>query len=380
MGRFIKEQPTLDFEGRRNQRDIVFCYSQEPVADCHQTSFMEVHARHCVLIMKTPLYFSNGAEHYSPPWFSVAPMMKWTDNQYRTLACLILRKTWLYPEMLADETTVYQSGNLFVVEAMCIIAANTNVPVSMQNWTCDEKYLQFQVDDLPYSCPTCRGDNYKSINLNNAVPELWKRRDVADGDLIATLRAGAGLPVDDEIFSISPFSEDENSAPLVDYQHKLSLKFSPTCLVDKYPQKSKECGKDSGEEKGLAGQNGHPDALSGGYIAGDVKNDELQAYGELNNFSSPVGSLTEGICSFNEAGIKYHKFIDEVTENMDKRTVQRNDSKPQHLDGDDVGIQKSMPKISKGPNDKKNSMSFLGSSFFPFSNLYESFFKTMVSP
>ena len=69
MGRFIKEQPTLDLEGRRNQRDIVFCYSQEPVADCHQTSFMEVHARHCVLIMKTPLYFSNGAEHYSPPWF-----------------------------------------------------------------------------------------------------------------------------------------------------------------------------------------------------------------------------------------------------------------------------------------------------------------------
>ncbi|KAH0730891.1 hypothetical protein KY285_001805 [Solanum tuberosum] len=53
-----------------------------------------------------------GAEHYSPPWFSVAPMMKWTDNHYRTLAHLISRKTWLYPEMLADETIVYQCGNL----------------------------------------------------------------------------------------------------------------------------------------------------------------------------------------------------------------------------------------------------------------------------
>ncbi|KAK4738229.1 hypothetical protein R3W88_001926 [Solanum pinnatisectum] len=215
----------------------------------------------------------------------------------------------------------------------------------------DEKYLQFQVDDLPYSCPTCRGYSYKSINLKNAVQELWKRRDVADRDLIASLRAGAGLPVDDDVFSISPFSEDENSAPLVKNQHKQSLKFSLKGLVDKSPQKSKGCGKDSGKEKGLAGQNeGHPGAPSGGYSAGDVKNDELQAYGELNSFSSPVGSLTEGICSFNEAGVIKHKFIDEVTGNMGKRTVQRNGSKPQHLDGDDVGIQTSMPKTSKGPN------------------------------
>ncbi|XP_015062920.1 histone-lysine N-methyltransferase 2D-like isoform X2 [Solanum pennellii] len=159
----------------------------------------------------------------------------------------------------------------------------------------DEKYLQFQVDDLPYSCPTCRGYSYKSINLSNAVQELWKRRDVADRDLIASLRAGAGLPVDDEIFSISPFSEDENNAPLVKNKHKQSLKLSLKGIVDKSPQMSKEYGKDSCKEKGLAGQNeGHPDAPSGGCSTGDVKNDELQAYGEVNSFSSPVGSLTEG--------------------------------------------------------------------------------------
>ncbi|KAM3265328.1 tRNA-dihydrouridine(20/20a) synthase isoform X1 [Capsicum annuum] len=139
-----------------------------------------------------------GAEHYPPPWFSVAPMMEWTNNHYRTLARLISKKAWLYTEMLAAETIVYQTGNLdrflaygpeqhpivlqiggnnlenlakatqlatpygydeinfncgcpsprvvghgcfgvclmldpkFVAEAMCVIAANTNVPVSVK--------------------------------------------------------------------------------------------------------------------------------------------------------------------------------------------------------------------------------------------------------
>ncbi|KAJ8573574.1 hypothetical protein K7X08_010085 [Anisodus acutangulus] len=139
-----------------------------------------------------------GAERYPPPWFSVAPMMEWTDNHYRTLARLISKKAWLYTEMLAAETIVYQTGNLdrflaygpeqhpivlqiggnnlenlakatqlatpygydeinfncgcpsprvaghgcfgvrlmldpkFVAEAMCVIAANTNVPVSVK--------------------------------------------------------------------------------------------------------------------------------------------------------------------------------------------------------------------------------------------------------
>ncbi|KAK4738231.1 hypothetical protein R3W88_001928 [Solanum pinnatisectum] len=215
----------------------------------------------------------------------------------------------------------------------------------------DEKYLQFQVDgNLPYSCPKCRGYSYQSINPENAVQELWRRRDLADRDLIASLRAGAGLPVEDEMFSISPFSDDEDTPPVVKNEHKKSLKFSCKGLVDKSPQKSKEYGKTSRKEKGLTGQNeGHPDAPSGGYSAGDVKNDELQAYGELDSFSSPAGSLTEGICSFNMAGVIKHKFIDEVTGNTGKRTVQRKGSKPQRLDGDDVGIQTSMPKTSKEP-------------------------------
>ncbi|MED6204004.1 hypothetical protein PIB30_005009 [Stylosanthes scabra] len=49
---------------------------------------------------------------YLPPWFSVAPMMDWTDHHYRTLARLISKHSWLYTEMLAAETIVYQKGNL----------------------------------------------------------------------------------------------------------------------------------------------------------------------------------------------------------------------------------------------------------------------------
>nr|KJB62089.1 hypothetical protein B456_009G400700 [Gossypium raimondii] len=52
-----------------------------------------------------------GDSHYLPPLFSVAPMMEWTDNHYRTLARLISKHAWLYTEMLAAETIVYQQGN-----------------------------------------------------------------------------------------------------------------------------------------------------------------------------------------------------------------------------------------------------------------------------
>ncbi|XP_020532900.1 tRNA-dihydrouridine(20/20a) synthase isoform X2 [Jatropha curcas] len=53
-----------------------------------------------------------GAGRYLPPLFSVAPMMDWTDNHYRTLVRLISKHSWLYTEMLAAETIVYQQGNL----------------------------------------------------------------------------------------------------------------------------------------------------------------------------------------------------------------------------------------------------------------------------
>lgn len=49
---------------------------------------------------------------YLPPWFSVAPMMDYTDNHYRTLARLISKHAWLFTEMVVAETIVHQQDNL----------------------------------------------------------------------------------------------------------------------------------------------------------------------------------------------------------------------------------------------------------------------------
>lgn len=84
------------------------------------------------------------ATRYSPPWFrcyirfsdleiifwicqlallsfncfalisSIAPMMDLTDNHYRTLARIISKHAWLYSEMIAAETIVFQKGNLVI--------------------------------------------------------------------------------------------------------------------------------------------------------------------------------------------------------------------------------------------------------------------------
>ncbi|XP_074335297.1 uncharacterized protein LOC141672574 isoform X3 [Apium graveolens] len=52
------------------------------------------------------------AQQYLPSLFSVAPMMEWTNNHFRTLARLISKHAWLYTEMIAAETIIYQSGDL----------------------------------------------------------------------------------------------------------------------------------------------------------------------------------------------------------------------------------------------------------------------------
>lgn len=43
---------------------------------------------------------------------SVAPMMEWTDNHFRTLARIISKHAWLYTEMVVAETIVHQQDNL----------------------------------------------------------------------------------------------------------------------------------------------------------------------------------------------------------------------------------------------------------------------------
>ncbi|RWR77741.1 PHD finger family protein isoform 2 [Cinnamomum micranthum f. kanehirae] len=117
----------------------------------------------------------------------------------------------------------------------------------------DEKYLQFQADgNLYYKCAACRGECYKVRDVDDAVQELWKRRDKADHDLIASLRVAAGLPSQDDLFSIYPYSDDEENGPVVlksDYGR--SLKFSVKGLVEKTPKNIKEYGKKSAKSKSM---------------------------------------------------------------------------------------------------------------------------------
>ncbi|KAI5067354.1 hypothetical protein GOP47_0017882 [Adiantum capillus-veneris] len=74
----------------------------------------------------------------------------------------------------------------------------------------DEKYYEFQLDNnLHYTCAACRGDCYKVKGTNDAVEELWRRRDAADRDLILENQAAAGLPSKDENMKLCP-SDDED--------------------------------------------------------------------------------------------------------------------------------------------------------------------------
>ncbi|XP_057511206.1 uncharacterized protein LOC130793510 isoform X2 [Actinidia eriantha] len=218
----------------------------------------------------------------------------------------------------------------------------------------DEKYLQFQVDgNLQYKCATCRGECYQVRDLEDAVQELWRRIDEADHDLIASLRAAAGLPTQEEIFSISPYSDDEESGPVIlKNEYGRSLKFSLKGLVDKSPKKTKEYGKKYSNKKSVK----KVYQPSFGCSRGDDKNDDMQSQRSGEHFTSPVaGSLSEGICSINQAGVFKHKFIDEVTvgnENVKSRVVQIKNSKPHDLgvgDGTAKDASKSKTTNTKGP-------------------------------
>ncbi|KAH7675378.1 Histone-lysine N-methyltransferase protein [Dioscorea alata] len=111
----------------------------------------------------------------------------------------------------------------------------------------DEKYQQFQTDgNLQYKCAACRGDCYQVRDIDDAVQELWRRKDQTDSDLIASLRAAAGLPSQEEIFSISPFSDDEETGSIgLKKDSGRALKFSVKGLTDYSTKSLKDYGKNS---------------------------------------------------------------------------------------------------------------------------------------
>ncbi|XP_015936940.1 uncharacterized protein LOC107462791 [Arachis duranensis] len=216
----------------------------------------------------------------------------------------------------------------------------------------DEKYQQFQVDgNLQYQCPTCRGECYQIKNHKDAVQELWRRRDVADRNLIASLRAAAGLPTQEEIFCISPYSDDEDSGLLkLKSESGHSLKFYMKNLSGDSTKKMKDYGK-----KHSSGKNARKKDLETFIDKIDAQcnleghsglkslhgfDDDIQSHeNELPNvYSSPAAgsmSQTEGSCPVNQPVILRHKSVDEASiydEERRPRVVRIKSSKAHTLD------------------------------------------------
>ncbi|KAL8542260.1 hypothetical protein ACS0TY_003213 [Phlomoides rotata] len=225
----------------------------------------------------------------------------------------------------------------------------------------DAKYMQFQVDgNLQYVCPTCRGECPQIRNLEEAVQELWRRRDEADKDLIASMRAAAGLPTQEEIFDISPFSDDEDSGPpLVKNEHARSLKFSLKGLDDKSSRKSKEKGKKSSNKKSGKKKGNGTSSISiadadgrSGKNAGIHKNKETLFSGEPDgDFSPHAGSLTESAQAVNEATISKQKHVGEASAtNITKtRTIKIKSNTHGLTNREEIGSNSGVPRTAQGP-------------------------------
>lgn len=206
-------------------------------------------------------------------------------------------------------------------------------------------------------------------NLEEAVQELWRRRDEADKDLIASLRAAAGLPTQEEIFDISPFSDDEESGPVsVKNEYGRSLKFSLKGLGNKSPRKSKEYGKKSSNKKYGKKRGNETSLISGvdtrsldgyadgpsGQNTGNNKNDEMQLSNEpVSTFSPVAGSLMEEAGAVNEAAASKHKYIDEISAtNVTKasRTIRIKNNKSHGVASrEEIGSNSGVPKTTQGP-------------------------------
>ncbi|XVF73625.1 hypothetical protein PTKIN_Ptkin12aG0217100 [Pterospermum kingtungense] len=208
----------------------------------------------------------------------------------------------------------------------------------------DEKYMQFQVDgNLQYKCATCRGECYQVTDLEDAVQELWKRRDRADRDLIASLRAAAGLPTQEEIFSISPYSDDEETGPVtLKNEFGRSLKFSLKGIADKSPKKNKEYAKKSSSKKYSNKKAYQASLISKGQPQLSFEeNHDIQSQGDSlgkDRINEDISSPVAGICSTNQPGFLKHKLVDEVMvsdEDRTPRVLKIKSNKPYDLDSAD---------------------------------------------
>lgn len=181
-------------------------------------------------------------------------------------------------------------------------------------------------------------------DLQDAVQELWKKKDVVDKELIANLRAVAGLPTEEEILSIFPFSDEEENGPVSGRSLKLSIKG----LVEKSPKKSKEYGKNSLSKK-HATKKGHHTKFESQQESEVHQNiiferrrpsgARIDNVGFQINEQSDVHSSVAGICSTHEPKIVKHKRVDDVMvtdEEKPSRIVRIKCSKPHDSDSEDT--------------------------------------------
>ncbi|XP_066348903.1 uncharacterized protein [Miscanthus floridulus] len=135
------------------------------------------------------------AGKHLPPLFSVAPMMDWTDNHYRTLARLISRHAWLYTEMVVAETIVHQKDNLDRFLAF----PEEQHPIVLQIGGSN-------LENLAKATELANGYSYDEINLNCGCPSgkvaghgCFGARLMFDpefvGDAMSTIAANCDVPV-----------------------------------------------------------------------------------------------------------------------------------------------------------------------------------------
>ncbi|XP_062202260.1 uncharacterized protein LOC133904752 [Phragmites australis] len=106
----------------------------------------------------------------------------------------------------------------------------------------EEKYQQFQADqNLQYTCASCRGECSQIRDTEDAIRELWRKRDIVDHDLMVSLRSAAALPSLEDVSPSHPNSDDERlNAYVLKNDGRNTLKFSLKSNSSKPPSETPE--------------------------------------------------------------------------------------------------------------------------------------------
>jgi len=151
------------------------------------------------------------------------------------------------------------------------------------------------------------------------------------------LRAAAGLPAQEDIFPISPYSDGDGNGPEAlrnDFGHSINLSLKG--IGGKSPKKSNDHGKKHWNKKYPKKKGCHAASISKSephqhdihsYVhdMDDCKNydSESQAKGGSDKSCSPVAGIvnhTDGVFSISQPGVLKHKFVDEVMVSDGERT------------------------------------------------------------